>query len=80
MNEKESEHKSNEICKKKVKLFTFYQPLTVVNGIVFHYSIQYVLIYNVAIFKWADLDILEIQVSLKKGFMFLYSELNHNQK
>ena len=82
VNEKENEQESNEICKKKVNLFAFYQPLTVVNGIVFNYSypVRHVLIQNTSTFKWADFDIFEIQVSLKKGFLFLYSELNYNQK
>ena len=82
VNEKESEQESNEICKKKVNLIEFYQPLTVVNGIAFNYSnpVRHLLIQNVATCKWTDLDVLEIQVSLKKGFMFLCSELNYNQK
>ena len=52
-------------------MFAFYQSLTVVNGIVFNYfyPVRKALLQNVAIFKWADLDVLKIQVSLKKVFM-----------
>ena len=62
-------------------MFAFYQSLTVVNGIIFNYfyPARKVLIQNVAIFKWADLDVLKIQVSLKKVFMLLYSVLNYNE-
>ena len=62
-------------------MFAFYQPLIVVNGIIlnYFYPVRKVLILNVAVLKWADLDVLKIQVSLKKVFMLLYSELNYNQ-
>ena len=62
-------------------MFAFYQPLIVVNGIIlnYFYPAHKVLIQNVAVLKWADLDVLKIQVSLKKVFMLLYSELNYNQ-
>ena len=35
--EKESDQESNKISNKKVNIFAFYQPLTVVNGIIFNY-------------------------------------------
>ena len=46
VNERKSEQGSNKICKEKVDLFAFYQPLTVVNGIVFNYfyPVRHVLI------------------------------------
>ena len=55
--ERESDQESNEIYHKKVNMFAFYQPLTVVNGIIFNYfyPAPKVLILNVAIFKWTDL-------------------------
>ena len=34
--ERESDQESNEIYNKKVNIFAFYQPLTVVNGIIFN--------------------------------------------
>ena len=62
-------------------MLEFYQPLTVANGIIlnYFYPARKVLIQNVAIFKWADLDVLKIQVSLKQVFMLLYSVLNYNE-
>ena len=35
--ERESEEELNEIYNKKVNMFAFYQPLTVVNGIIINY-------------------------------------------
>ena len=62
-------------------MFGFYQFLTVVNDIIFNYfyPARKVLIQNVAIYKWADRDVLKLQVGLKKVFMLLYSELDYNR-
>ena len=50
-------------------MFAFYQTLNVVNGIIFNYfyPVRKVLIQNVAIFKWADLDVLKVQVKSEKS-------------
>ena len=73
--ERESDQQSNEIYNKKVNMLAFYQPLTVINGIIFNhfYPAHKVLMQNVATFRWADLDVLKIQVQEKYSCFYILS-------
>ena len=58
-----------------------HQPLTAANGTIPNYPhpARKAPIQNVATPKWADPAAPKIQVSLKKVFMLLYSDLNYNR-